>query len=236
MLAEFWQSSMKDVSEQQKNTAASFTFFFLLATCWNKGLLWVSVHGDKRNQFFMCLFFLIVFEVWLWALFSYSPADVNVRYQKKDLNRTEGDTVQFSCMVLYELRECTELSVYWCKRKSMTECAMVSEPDRLLITMNEKDDPKENGTRIRNVIFEMKNISSKDKGSFQCKATCGVTTAEGHIITLSTYGTMTNNLHSQHSVEFICLDCNYIFITNMPDGHIHTHNFSCHEQFLKVQR
>lgn len=171
----------------------------------------------------MCLFFLIMFEVWKWALFAYSPADdVSVRYQKKDLNRTEGDSMKLTCMAVYRQKTCTELSVFWCKRQSMTDCPIVSEPDRILITMNEMDDPEENSVRIRNITFEIKNISSKDAGSFQCKATCGVSTAEGHIITLSTYGTMLNHLYSQDSVEYIC---KYIFITNMPDDHIHTYIF-----------
>lgn len=118
-----------------------------------------------------------------------SFSDVVLKYQKGDLHLLEGDTLKLKCLAVYQPGNCTQMSVKWCRRSIQDTCMGMHEPDRQLITMNETDDPDEHGTRHRDVMFEMWNISGKDNGSYQCQASCGGQVSVGHIINLKTTST-----------------------------------------------
>ncbi|XP_041944119.1 uncharacterized protein zgc:174945 [Alosa alosa] len=106
---------------------------------------------------------------------------VDVQYPKKELKLIEGDTMKLNCTVVYQPENCTELTVNWYRRSDSGECQILSEPDRQLISMNETEH---HNVRNRDVMFEMWNISAKDAGLFQCRASCGSSNAMGHLVTL----------------------------------------------------
>ena len=148
-------------------------------------------------------------------MFPYSST-VKVIYPKQELNMTEGDSMKLKCVTVYQPEMCKELSVYWCKENNMSECEAVSDPDRQLITMNETDDSELSTQRCRDVIFQLRNITAKDDGSFQCVATCsasGATAAIGHIITLTTHGT--SEKHSC-TVQFYLFSISACYLCHFP--------------------
>ncbi|XP_062400555.1 uncharacterized protein zgc:174945 [Sardina pilchardus] len=109
---------------------------------------------------------------------------VEVMYPKKEIKLIEGSSIKLNCTAVYQPKNCTTLSVYWCRRLETNPCQSLSEPDRQLITMNETADPQ-NNIRYRDVMLEMWNISAKDAGLFQCQANCANSSANGHFITLN---------------------------------------------------
>lgn len=138
----------------------------------------------------------------LLTLFTSLAVAPELKYPKNNLNLSEGSAIELKCVTEYQPRNCTELSVFWCKTEAddssdlKTGCEPAgSQLDRQLIIMNETHSSEDETVRLRDVILKLTNITKADTGSYQCQASCssgGAETAVGHIVTLKTHGNLRN--------------------------------------------
>ncbi|KAI1885349.1 hypothetical protein AGOR_G00219220 [Albula goreensis] len=97
---------------------------------------------------------------------------VTVKFPRLALKKQEGDTLKVSCTVTYNQQKCGRVNAYWCKLQSESTCVEFNKSSKYFIEISETKDKQNNAVRNRVVAMEIKNLTGRDNGTFQCNGEC----------------------------------------------------------------
>lgn len=110
---------------------------------------------------------------------------MQVKYSRKEFQRTEGQPLTIKCTAEYKKKECEDIQVDW----QLGQLKLIN-PDKYMISINETKMTNKTGFRERNVFMSVENLTITDNGMYQCIAVCNPnkTTATGHFIHVNVTG------------------------------------------------
>ncbi|KAI9999913.1 hypothetical protein NQD34_011756 [Periophthalmus magnuspinnatus] len=123
--------------------------------------------------------FLLVTTLYLST--AEDPGPLQVLYQRSHFTSSPGSSVTLICKTYYDPEWCGQVHAVWFRHE-----LPLTNPEKYLTIVNETIT--ERHWRSRQILTEILNLSAKDEGDYQCRATAECPKPEtvmGHIMTVS---------------------------------------------------